>query len=90
MERYHRVCSARLAGGRNAVILRACCRCIPFNRQPLWNSASVSSHQDVLEASHCASLTANLRQLAGVVSHAAQTFEKINGQVSNAQAERDW
>ena len=89
MERYYRVCPAWLAGYPDAITLRAWCRRIPFNRQPLWNSAAVSSHQDVLEASHCASLTANLRQLAIVVSHAAQTFERLNGQVSNTQAEHE-
>ncbi len=47
--------------------------------------AAVSSHQDVLEASHCASLTAGLRQLAGVVQHATTAFEKLHGQVSSLQ-----
>ena len=42
----------------------------------------MSSHQDVLEASHCASLTAGLRQLAGVVQHATTAFEKLHEQVS--------
>ncbi len=65
---------------------RACCRRIPFKRQPLWTVAAVSSHQDVLEASHCASLTASLRQLAGVVQHATTAFEKLHGQVSSVQS----
>ena len=43
--------------------------------------AAVASHQDILEASHCASLTAGLRQLAGVVQHAAASFESLHGQV---------
>ncbi|KAL0034341.1 hypothetical protein WJX77_009981 [Trebouxia sp. C0004] len=55
-------------------------RRIPFERQPLWTVAAVSSHQDVLEASHCASLTAGLRQLAGVVQLATTAFEKLHGQ----------
>ena len=71
------------------ITLRGCCRRIPFNRQPLWSSAAVSSHQDVLEASHCASLTANLRQLADVVQHASQMFDRLNGQVKNIQAEHN-
>lgn len=47
----------------------------------------MSSHQDVLEASHCASLTATLRQLAGVVLHASQTFDKLNEQVRRIETE---
>ena len=57
------------------------CRRVPFVREPLWNMAAVASHQDILEASHCASLTAGLRQLAGVVQHAAASFENLHGQV---------
>lgn len=49
----------------------------------------MSTHQDVLEASHCASLTANLRQLADVVLHASQMFDRLNGQVQKTQAEHD-
>ena len=62
--------------------MRSECRHIPFRRQPLWNTAAVLSHQDALEASHCASLTAGLRQLADVVQHAVKVFDKLNGQVS--------
>lgn len=80
MERYHHL--APLATDWfTTITFRGWCRCIPFNRQPLWSSAAVSSHQDVLEASHCASLTANLRQLADVVLHGSQMFDRLNGQV---------
>lgn len=49
--------------------------------RPLWTAAAVSSQQDVLEASHCAALTASLRQLAGVVQHAGIAFEQLHEQV---------
>lgn len=43
--------------------------------------AAVAGHQDILEASHCASLTAGLKQLAGLVQHAAVAFDSLHGQV---------
>ena len=49
--------------------------------RPLWTTAAVSSQQDVLEASHCAALTASLRQLAGVVQHAGVAFQQLHEQV---------
>ena len=61
--------------------VRTPCREIPFHMRPLWTAAAVSSQQDVLEASHCAALTASLRQLAGVVQHAGAAFEQLHDQV---------
>lgn len=54
---------------------------IPFRMRPLWTAATVSSQQDVLEASHCAAITASLRQLAGVVRNATVVFEQLHEQV---------